>query len=90
MEYLSESGSESEQKEIIVINPDNEFTYLHIQFPLPFNFPKPYIILHEAMSNLEHALLKPCVQGNNIVEDPDEALHYIINHFNIKSVSQSI
>ena len=89
MEYLSESGSESEKKVIIVVNPDDEFTYLHIWFPLPYNFPKPYIILHEVMSNLDYALLKPYVQNYDIMEDPDKALHYIINHFSIKRVLQS-
>ena len=90
MEYLSKSGSKLEKKEIIVINPDDKFTYLHIQCPLPCNFPKPYIILHKVVSNLDHALLKLYIHNNNIVEDPDKALHYIMHHFTIKRVSQSI
>ena len=88
-EYHSESGSESEKKQNIFINPDKEFTYLHIWFPLPFNFPKLYLILQEVVSNFD-ALPKPYVWNNNIAEDPDSALRHIITHFNIEKVSQSI
>ena len=74
MEYPSKSGSKSEKKEIILVNPDEEFTFLNIRFPLPFNFPKLYLILNEVVSNLDHALLKPYVWEHSIAEYPDNAL----------------
>ena len=79
MEYHSESGSESEMKQNILVNPDEEFTYLHIWFPLPFNFPNPYLILQEVVSNFD-AFLKPYVWNNNIMENPDDALCYMYNN----------
>ena len=90
MEYHSESGSESEMKQIIFVKPDEEFTFLNIRFPLPFNFPKLYLILNEVVSNLNDALPKPYVWEHNIAEIPDNTLSYIITHFNIDEVSQTI
>ena len=52
---------------------------------MPYTFPKPYLTLREVLDNtLDHTWNK------NIAEDPDEALRYIINHFNIDIVSQLI
>ena len=42
------------------------------------------------MSNPEDALPKPYVWTHNIAEDPENALAYIIIHFNIDRVSRSI
>ena len=88
-EYHSESGSELEKEQNILVNPDEGFTYLHIQFPLPYNFPKPYLNLQEVVPYSD-ALPKASVQNTNIAEDPDSALCYIITHFSSNEVSQSI
>ena len=90
MEYHSESGSELEMKQIIFVSPDEEFMFLNIQFPLPFNFPKPYLVMNEVMSNLDDALPKPYVREHSITKNPDNALSYIITHFNIDEVFHSI
>ena len=89
-EYHSKSGSELEQKQITLVNPDKEFMFLNIWFPLPYHFPKLYLILKEVMSNLDDALPKPYVWEHSITKIPDSALRYIINHFNIERVSRSI
>ena len=89
-EYHSESGSELKKKQIIFVIPDEEFTFLNIWFPLPYNFPKLYLILKEVMSNIDDALLKPYVWEHSITEIPDNALGYIITHFNVQRVSHSI
>ena len=89
-EYHSELEHQSEKKQIILINQDEEFTFLYIRFPLPCQFPKSYITLNEVMSNPEDALPKPYVWTHNIAEDPENALAYIIIHFNIDRVSRSI
>ena len=90
MEYHSESKSESEERQIILVNQDEEFTFLNIWFPLPYQFLKPYIMLNKVMSNLDNALLKPYVWTHDIAEGPGNALAYIITHFNINRVSWSI
>ena len=52
---------------------------------MPFNFPKPYLTLQEVIDNtLDHT------QNPNMEEDPDKALHYIINDFNINEVAESV
>ena len=79
-----------EKKQIIFVSPDEEFMFLNIWFPLPFNFPKPYLILNEVMSNLDDALPKPYVQEHSITENPDNTLGYIITHFNVEEVSHHI
>ena len=90
MEYHSKSEPESEEKQIILINPNEEFTFLNIRFPLPRHLPKPYIKLNEVILNLDDALPKPYVWTHNIAKDPQNALGYIICHFNIDRVSHSI
>ena len=42
------------------------------------------------MSNLDHALLKPYDQIQHIAKDSEQALGYIIHHFNIDRVSWSL
>ena len=42
------------------------------------------------MSNLDHALLKPYDQIQHIAKDSEQALGYIIHHFNIDRVSRSL
>ena len=84
-EYHSESGTESETGDFTLSNMDQRDSILNVWFPMPLTFPKPYLTLNEVLDNtLDH------VQNKNITEDPDEALRYIINHFNIDIVSQSI
>ena len=89
-EYHSESEHKLDNKQIILVNSDEEFTFLNIWFPLPHEFPKPYIMLNEVMSNLDDALPKPYEWTHSKAEDPENALTYIITHFNINRVSRSI
>ena len=90
MEYLSRSELESERKQIILVGKDEEFTFLNIWFPLPHEFPNLYIQLNEVMTNIDHVLLKLYDQVQHIAEDPEQALGYIIHHFNIDRISQSL
>ena len=84
MEYHSKSGTELETGEYTLFTPDKRDSILHVWFPMPYTFPKPYLTLNEVLDNtLDH------VWNQNIAKDPDEALRYIINHFNINKVSQS-
>ena len=79
-----------ETRQITSSHPDQGYLLLNVQFPMPYTFPKPYLTLNEVELKLDDALPKPYIQEHNIAEDPDEALSYIINHFNIDTVSQSI
>ena len=88
MEYHSKSGTESEIGQFTLSNTEQRNSFLHVQFPMPYTFPKPYLTLNEVELMLDDTL--PHVQNKNIAKDPDEALSYIINHFNINTVSQSI
>ena len=84
-EYHSKSGTESEKGDYTLSTLDQRNSILHVRFPMPYTFPKPYLTLNEVLDNTsDHE------QKQNIAEDPDEALCYIINHFNIEIVSQSI
>ena len=87
MEYHSGSEPESERKHIILVGKDKEFTFLNVQFPLPQNFPNPYIQLNEVMTNLDHVLPKPYDWIQYITKDLEQVLGYIIHHFNIDRVS---
>ena len=87
MEYHSESGNESETGEFTLSSPDQWNSILHVRFPMPYTFPKPYLTLNEVLKfddTSDH------VQNNIIAEDPDKALCYIINHFNTDEVAKSI
>ena len=84
-EYHSESGTESEVGNYTLSNLDQRDSILHVRFPMPYNFPKPYLTLQEAIDNASELKRNP-----NMEEDPDEALRYIINHFNIDVVAESI
>ena len=90
MEYHSELESKSEEKQIILIDDSGEYTFLNIRFPLPYEFPKAYLVLNEVVSNLDDALPKPYIYTHDSIEDPSSALGYIIRHFNIDRVSHSI
>ena len=64
--------------------------FLDIQFPLPAQFPKPYLRLQDVMSNLDDELPKPNERTHDSVKDPKNTLAYIITNFNIGKVSPSI
>ena len=84
-EYHSESGTESEIGDYTLSSPDQRDTILHVWFPMPYTFPKPYLTLQEAIDNASESKRNPKIE-----EDSDEALRYIINHFNIDVVAESI
>ena len=88
-EYHSGQELELERKQIILINHDEEFTFLNIWFPMPQNYPHPYIQLNKLMSTVD-LVLKLYNQITDIPRDPNRALGYIICHFNIDKVSRSI
>ena len=86
-EYHSESGNELESGEYTLSSPDQWNSILHVRFPMPHTFPQPYLTLNEVLKfdeTLNHT------RNNIIAEDPDEALHYIINHFHVNGVAKSI
>ena len=88
-EYHSGQEPESDRKQIILINRDEEFTFLNIQFPMPLIYPHPYIQLNELMSTVD-LVPKSYDRITDIPGDPNRALSYIIHHFNIDKVSCSI
>ena len=90
LEYHSRQEQELERQQIILINRDEEFMFLNIWFPMPFEFPNPYIQLNELMSHMDNIVPKSYDQIQSIARDPQRALGYIIHHFNIDKVSQSI
>ena len=89
LEYHSGQELESDQKQIILVDRNEESTFLNIQFPMPQSYPHPYIQLKELMTTVEIAP-KPYDQITDIPGDPNRALGYILHHFNIDRVSHSI
>ena len=89
LEYHSGEEPESDRTQIILVNRDEEFTFLNIQFPMPHPYPHPYIQLKELMTTVEIAL-ESYDRITDILGDPNRALGYIIHHFNIDRVSRSI
>ena len=90
VEYHSEQESESEEEQVIIIDYSKGHMFLDIQFPLPAQFTKPYLMLQEVTSNLDDALLKPYEWTHDSVKDPKSTLAYIITNFNIGKIPQSI
>ena len=88
-EYHSREEPESDRTQIILINRDEEFTFLHIRFPMPQSYPHPYIQLSKLMTTVKLAL-EMYDQITDIPGDPNRALGYILHHFNINRVSWSI
>ena len=88
-EYHSRQEPESDRTQIILVNRDEEFTFLNIQFPMPSPYPHPYIQLSELMTTVEIAL-ELSDRITDIPRDPNQALGYILHHFNIDRVSRSI
>ena len=88
-EYHSGQESEPDRTQIILVNREEEFTFLNIWFPMPLPYPKPYIQLKELMTTVEIAL-ELYNQITDISGNPHRALGYILYHFNIDRVSRSI
>ena len=88
-EYHSRQEPELDRKQIILVNRNEEFTFLHIQFPMLSPYPYPYIQLSELMTTVE---IPPASYDwiTDIPRDPNRALGYILHHFNINRVSRSI
>ena len=84
-EYHSKSGTELETGDYTLSNLERKDTILHVWFPMPYTFPKLYLTLQEVIDNTSDQTWNP-----NMEEDPDKALHYIINHFNVNVVAESI
>ena len=82
-EYHSESGTKSETEDYTLSNLDQKDTILHVRFPMPYTFPKLYLTLREVIDNASD-------QKQNMEEDPDEALRYIINHLTTDKVADWI
>ena len=88
-EYHSGEESEPDRTQIILVNREEEFTFLNIRFPMPLPYPKPYIQLKELMTTVETTPEK-YNRITNISGNPHRALGYILYHFNIERVSRSI
>ena len=69
-EYHSGQELESERKQIILVNCDEEFTFLNIRFPMHQPYPHPYIQLNELMSTVD-LVLKSYDRIANIPGDPN-------------------
>ena len=89
LEYHSGQELESDRKQIILINRDEEFTFLNIWFPMPQSYPHLYIQLKELMTTVETAP-QSYDRITDIPRNPNRALGYILHHFNIDRLSWSI
>ena len=89
LEYHSGQESEPDRTQIILVNREEEFTFLNIRFPMPTPYPHPYIQLKELMATVT---MTP--ESYDRITDtsgnPHRALGYILYHFNIDRVSRSI
>ena len=88
-EYHSGEESEPDRTQIILVNREEEFTFLNIRFPMPLPYPKPYIQLKELMTTVS----TPSESYDRITDisgNPHRALGYILYHFNIDRISRSI
>ena len=88
-EYHSGEESEPDRTQIILVNSEEEFTFLHIRFPMPRDYPKPYIQLKELMTTV-NAPTESYDRITDIAGNPHRALGYILYHFNIDRISRSI
>ena len=89
LEYHSGEESEPDRTQIILVNCEEEFTFLHIRFPMPWPYPKPYIQLKELMTTVR-TTSESYDRITDIVGNPNRALGYILYHFNIDRISRSI
>ena len=88
-EYHSGQELEPDRMQIILVNHEEEFTFLNIRFPMPLPYPKPYIQLKELMTTFE-TTPESYNRITDISRNPHRALGYILYHFNIDRVSRSI
>ena len=88
-EYHSGEEPVSDRMQIILVNHNEEFTFLNIRFPMPHPYPHPYIQLNELMTTVEIAP-EMYDRITDIPGDPNRALGHILHHFNINRVSRSI
>ena len=88
-EYHSGEESEPDRMQIILVNREEEFTFLNIRFPMPSPYPKPYIQLKELMTSVT-TTPEQYDRITDISGNPNRALGYILYHFNISRVSRSI
>ena len=88
-EYHSGEESEPDRTQIILVNCEEEFTFLNIRFPMPWPYPKPYIQLKELMTTVETPS-ESYERITDIAGNPNRALGYILYHFNINRISRSI
>ena len=88
-EYHSGQESEPDRTQIILVNREEEFTFLNIWFPMPLPYPKPYIQLKELMTTVTMTP-ESYDRITDISRNPNRALGYILYHFNIDRVSHSI
>ena len=89
LEYHSRQEPESDRTQIILVNRQEEFTFLHIWFPMLQQYPHSYIQLSELMTTVEIAP-QSYDQITDIAGSSNRALGYILYHFNIDRVSRSI
>ena len=88
-EYHSGEESEPDRTQIILVNREEEFSFLNIRFPMPRPYPKPYIQLKELMTTV-NTPPESYDRITNIAGNPHRALGYILYHFNIDRISRSI
>ena len=88
-EYHSGEEPENDRMQIILVNREEEFTFLNIRFPMPLPYPHPYIQLKELMTTVT-TTPETYNQITDISGNPHQALGYILYHFNINRISCSI
>ena len=88
-EYHSGQESEPDRTQIILVNREEEFTFLNVRFPMPSPYPHPYIQLKELMTTVTTSP-ESYDRITDISGNPHRALGYILYHFNIDRVSRSI
>ena len=85
-EFHSGQESEPDRTQIILVNREEEFTFLNIWFPMPLPYPKLYIQLKELMTTVTETP-ESYDWITNISGNPHRALGYILYHFNIDRIS---
>ena len=88
-EYHSGEEPDNDRMQIILVNCEEEFTFLNIWFPMPSPYPHPYIQLKELMTTVT-TTPDTYDRITDIAGNPHRALGYILYHFNIDRISGSI
>ena len=86
---IPERNRNQNRTQIILVNNEEEFTFLNIRFPMPLPYPKPYIQLKELMTTVR-TTSESYDHITDITGNPNQALGYILYHFNIDRISRSI